>query len=160
MKNWWFPIAAYVVSCPTRTKNLEWYLFYRVSHRFSNNFDSIFLHQRIKSKSDLVCYKHKKFVLTHHKSLKRMLSSRSFFIQSLKQLLWEGFRDDWFSKFMINGNNYGKCVCLFFLIHIILEISKLLTKDWTHSMYYRSNHNINSDVIDWLSIKVISRVFY
>ena len=26
MKNWWFPIAAYVVSCPTCTKNLEWYL--------------------------------------------------------------------------------------------------------------------------------------
>ena len=25
-KKWWFPIAAYVVSCPTRTENLEWYL--------------------------------------------------------------------------------------------------------------------------------------
>ena len=23
---WWFPISVYVVLCPTRTKNLEWYL--------------------------------------------------------------------------------------------------------------------------------------
>ena len=26
MKKWWLPIAAYVVSCPTRAKNLKWYL--------------------------------------------------------------------------------------------------------------------------------------
>ena len=29
MRKLWFPIAAYVVSCPTYSKNLEWYLIRR-----------------------------------------------------------------------------------------------------------------------------------
>ena len=37
MKKWWFPISAYVVSCPTCTKNLEWYLMYILCIKQVNN---------------------------------------------------------------------------------------------------------------------------
>ena len=40
-KKWWFPLDTNVVSCPTCTKNLEWYLSSTVEFPFFKFFDKM-----------------------------------------------------------------------------------------------------------------------